>query len=84
MIFLAKQWGGPQVKNKINKFRKIFHFLLVLIVSSSLSQFARAHNHLADDHQADPLRILMTTGGGPWHDYGTQKDQIKNGLLERL
>tara|TARA_B100001057_G_scaffold227214_1_gene227594 strand:- start:399 stop:1967 length:1569 start_codon:yes stop_codon:yes gene_type:complete len=84
MIFLVKKWGGPQVKNKINKFKKIFHFVLALLVSSSLSQFARAHNHMADDHQADPLRILMTTGGGPWHDYGTQKDQIKNGLLERL
>ena len=33
---------------------------------------------------AGPLKILMVTGGGPWHDYATQKDQIKKGLLERL
>ncbi len=57
---------------------------MIVIFSSSLSQFARAHNHTVHEQQADPLRILMTTGGGPWHDYGTQKDQIKNGLLERL
>ena len=50
---------------------------LALILSGSLSQFAAAQD-------ADPLKILMITGGGPWHDYATQKDQIEAGLLERL
>lgn len=34
--------------------------------------------------QTEPLDILMITGGGPWHDYATQKDQIEKGLQERL
>ncbi len=38
----------------------------------------------AEEKSADPLQILMITGGGPWHDYATQKDQIRDGLLERL
>lgn len=33
---------------------------------------------------SEPLEVLMYTGGGPWHDYETQKDQIRNGLEERL
>jgi hypothetical protein len=32
----------------------------------------------------EPIRILMITGGGPWHDYAVQKEQIKEGLAERL
>lgn len=32
----------------------------------------------------DPLKILMITGGGPWHDYEVQKVQIAEGLKERL
>ena len=50
---------------------------LTLLFSGSFSQNAEAQS-------ADTLRILQVTGGGPWHDYGTQKDQIENGLLERL
>jgi type 1 glutamine amidotransferase len=57
--------------------KKILLSILALILSGSLAQFAVAQN-------ADPLKILMITGGGPWHDYNTQKDQIKEGLLERL
>ena len=57
--------------------KRIFLSLLALILSGSLSQFAVAQN-------ADPLKILQITGGGPWHDYATQKDQISEGLLERL
>ncbi len=51
--------------------------VLTLLFSGSLSQYAGAQN-------ADPLKILMITGGGPWHDYATQKDQIEKGLRERL
>lgn len=50
---------------------------LALILSCSLAQFAAAQD-------SEPLRILQLTGGGPWHDYATQKDQIAEGLLERL
>jgi uncharacterized protein len=32
----------------------------------------------------DPIKILMITGGGPWHNYDVQKEQIKDGLMERL
>jgi hypothetical protein len=39
---------------------------------------------LAVAQDAEPLKILQITGGGPWHDYATQKDQISEGLLERL
>ncbi len=60
-----------------NSNKKILLFVLTLILSGSLPQLAVAQN-------TDPLKILMTTGGGPWHDYATQKDQIKEGLLERL
>jgi len=59
----------------INKRIRIFS--LTLILFGSLLQYAGAQN-------TDPLKILMITGGGPWHDYATQKDQIKDGLLERL
>lgn len=51
--------------------------VLAVFLSGSLTQFAGAQS-------TDPLKILMTTGGGPWHDYATQKDQIRDGLLERL
>ena len=34
--------------------------------------------------ESEPLQILMITGGGPWHNYDIQKDQIYNGLMERL
>jgi uncharacterized protein len=32
----------------------------------------------------DPLKILMITGGGPWHDYEVQKKQLEDGLKERI
>ena len=57
--------------------KKVLLSILTLILPCSLVQYAGAQN-------TDPLKILMITGGGPWHDYATQKDQIKEGLLERL
>ncbi len=51
--------------------------VLAIVFSGSLPRDAGAQN-------ADTLRILQITGGGPWHDYATQKDQIEQGLLERL
>ncbi len=57
--------------------KKILLSVLAVILSGGVPQFAGAQD-------ADPLRILQITGGGPWHDYATQKDQIAEGLLERL
>jgi type 1 glutamine amidotransferase len=56
-------------------------FLIILAVLLSISVVPQAAIAQQD---TDPLEILMITGGGPWHDYNTQKDQIKNGLEERL
>ena len=57
--------------------KKTLLSILTLVFSGGLLQYAGAQD-------TDPLRILMITGGGPWHDYATQKDQIEQGLLERL
>jgi len=57
--------------------KKILLSVFAVILSGGVPQFAGAQD-------ADPLRILQITGGGPWHDYATQKDQIAEGLLERL
>ena len=66
---------GNTVNTVLNK--KILPFIVCLGLASSLLPVAFA--------QTDgPLKILMVTGGGPWHDYATQKDQIRNGLLDRL
>jgi hypothetical protein len=57
--------------------KKILLCVTTLILSGGLPQLAVAQD-------AEPLKILQITGGGPWHDYATQKDQISEGLLERL
>ena len=57
--------------------RKMLLSIFTAIFFGSLIQSVGAQN-------ADPLQILMITGGGPWHDYATQKEQIRSGLLERL
>ncbi|MDA0707102.1 MAG: DUF1080 domain-containing protein [Proteobacteria bacterium] len=57
--------------------KKILFSILALTFFVSLPQYAGAQD-------TDPLKILMITGGGPWHDYATQKDQIEEGLMERL
>ncbi|MEQ9566347.1 MAG: DUF1080 domain-containing protein [Pseudomonadales bacterium] len=64
--------------NKIlNKRRPLPVLVVLALIFGSLPQFVAAQD-------ADPLKILMINGGGPWHDYATQKDQIEDGLLERL
>tara|TARA_R110002049_G_scaffold25557_3_gene89628 strand:+ start:16153 stop:17622 length:1470 start_codon:yes stop_codon:yes gene_type:complete len=55
-----------------------------ILLSTLLLTFAGSLPLYAQEKGADPLKILMITGGGPWHDYATQKDQIRDGLLERL
>jgi hypothetical protein len=32
----------------------------------------------------EPIKALMITGGGPFHDYYTQKKQLKEGLIDRI
>ena len=65
------------MNKNVNIFKKILLPISILIFSSGLSQYAGAAHHGAHDNHVDPLKILMITGGGPWHDYATQKDQIK-------
>lgn len=33
---------------------------------------------------AEPIKVLMIIGGGPFHDYYTQKRQLETGLIERI
>ena len=61
----------------MNTFGKVLLSVLALISTGCFVQYAEAQD-------TDPLNVLMITGGGPWHDYATQKDQIREGLLERL
>ena len=39
---------------------------------------------IAASQNADPLEVLMITGGGPFHDYYTQKRQLEDGLTDRI
>ncbi len=46
-------------------------------------------NFLADQgtataQDADPLKVLLIIGGGPFHDYYTQKRQLEKGLTDRI
>ena len=58
-------------------FKKILLSILTLVFSGSLAQYAGAQN-------TDPLKILMIIGGGPFHDYYTQKRQLEEGLTDRI
>jgi len=39
---------------------------------------------IAAPQNTDPLEVLMITGGGPFHDYFTQKRQLEEGLTDRI
>jgi hypothetical protein len=52
--------------------------LALLIALSWIGQDATAQQ------ENDPIEALMITGGGPWHDYYTQKKRIKEGLIDRI
>ena len=43
-----------------------------------------AHHGIAASQNTDPLEVLMITGGGPFHDYYTQKRQLEEGLTDRI
>ncbi len=42
------------------------------------------HHGIAASQDTDPLEVLMITGGGPFHDYYTQKRQLEEGLTDRI
>ena len=42
------------------------------------------HHDPATAQNADPLKVLMIIGGGPFHDYYTQKRQLEEGLRDRI
>lgn len=56
-----------------------FRFLLPLSALALL-----AAQVPAGAEEDDPLEVLMITGGGPFHDYYTQKRQLEQGLTERI
>ena len=60
-----------------NAFKKILLSILTLVFFGSLPQYAGAQN-------TDPLEVLMIIGGGPFHDYFTQKRQLEEGLTDRI
>ena len=43
-----------------------------------------ADHAVADSQNTDPLKVLMIIGGGPFHDYYTQKRQLEEGLTDRI
>lgn len=57
--------------------------LSLLILSVFLSVFSVV-NTVSAQQNAEPIKALMITGGGPFHDYYTQKEQLKDGLIERI
>ncbi|MEQ9209416.1 MAG: hypothetical protein RLN96_06175, partial [Pseudomonadales bacterium] len=56
---------------------------LVVVVALISSGFLAVHD-IAVAQNEDPLKVLMITGGGPYHDYFTQKRQLEEGLSERI
>ena len=71
--------------NTLLKLVTLIIFLSLTIVACSTAQSETLRNTDQErDQGTDPLKILMITGGGPWHDYEVQKKQIEEGLNERL
>lgn len=66
----------------LNMNKSLKYVLLSLFITGVLNGIALG-NQLYEDN-SEPLNILMITGGGPWHNYDVQKDQIYEGLMERL
>ena len=68
----------------MNKFahtgRKTTRAILVALFSVGFL----AHHGIAASQNTDPLEVLMITGGGPFHDYYTQKRQLEEGLTDRI
>lgn len=62
-------------------------FFGILLIAGSFFTTAEATDLSSETDlivESDPIKILMITGGGPWHNYDVQKEQIKEGLMERL
>lgn len=60
--------------------RKSSLAFLAAIISVGFS----ADYSIAASPNSDPLKVLMITGGGPFHDYFTQKIQLEKGLTDRI
>ena len=56
-----------------------FAFLAAMISIGFL-----ADHSIAASQNSEPLKVLMITGGGPFHDYYTQKKQLEEGLTDRI
>jgi len=54
------------------------------IAMASLLVALTADYAIADTQDAEPLKVLMITGGGPFHDYYTQLRQLEEGLTDRI
>ncbi len=56
-----------------------------LAIAVALFSFGLLADHaIAASKNTDPLKVLMITGGGPYHDYYTQKRQLEEGLTDRI
>jgi hypothetical protein len=67
----------------MGKFMNLFKYLILLILSASFVLFFIVDKALAQQN-TEPIKALMITGGGPFHDYYTQKEQLRDGLIERI
>ena len=66
------------MKDHISAGKILFLFVLCLFALSCLNGGAWAQ---ADD---GPIKTLMIIGGGPFHDYPTQKEQLREGITDRI
>lgn len=56
---------------------------LAILVALGSASFLADYSIAAPQDSA-PLKVLMITGGGPFHDYYTQKQQLAEGLTDRI
>jgi len=54
------------------------------ILAAVISLGFLAHPDTAASQDVEPLKVLMVIGGGPFHDYYTQKRQLEAGLNSRI
>ena len=68
----------------MNKFAHMEKDTARAIMVALLSVGFVAHHGIAASQSDDPIEVLMITGGGPFHDYYTQKRQLEEGLTDRI
>lgn len=57
---------------------------VLCVAVSCVFAFACVSSDAWAQDDGDPIKTLMIIGGGPFHDYPTQKKQLKEGLTERI